>query len=840
MLNNPNARQWLQHLIAIAVFLAITLIYFSPLLEGKKIGQYDIANWQGMSKEVVDYREKHHSEPLWTNSMFGGMPAYQISVEYKANLAQYVDKILMLGLPDDAGYAFLFFLGFYFLLVVLGVDKRVAVFGAIAFGFSSYFFIFIETGHNSKVHAIGYMAPVMAGVIMCYRKNILAGAAVAAVALSLEIYANHLQITYYLMLLIMVYVVTEIYRTVKEKSWGRFFKASAALLFAVVFGVLTNITNLWATYEYGKYSTRGPSDLTITDAKNRTSGLDKDYAMDWSYGISESLTLIIPDAKGGASGRIGNEHREALNSVPGDMKQVIAGQDEYWGDQAFTAGPAYAGAIACLLFFAGLIFVRGPLRWWLLGGTVLSLFLAWGKNFMPFSEFFLDYVPGYNKFRAVSTTIIVADFCIPLLAALALDNIIKNPNIINESKNKIKWLVGGLFVFVILITAIPSMTGLRKTDEFDKMLAAIKQGQPDIPEKQIVNYLDSMLPQLEVVRESIFRADAVRTLLFMLVAAALVWAFWKFKFDKKYFIFGMILLVLLDMWPVARRYLDKKDFVSAAKAERPFEMTKSDQMILNLEPKHTYRVLNIAANTFNDASTSYYHQSLGGYHGAKLKRYKELIDYYLAPATSHIQDRMQANDVSVRQYVENHPVLNMLNAKYIIYSPEGGIMRNDKALGNAWLVDEYRLVANADSEILSLQKINPKVTAVIDKKFSDELKGLSIVADSSGKITLDSYEPNDLVYTSNAASERLAVFSEIYYDKGWNAYVDGKLTPHFRADYVLRAMRVPAGSHKIEFKFEPKAYETGEKISFTSSLILLLTCAGVVLLEIRKRQKKTA
>ena len=459
---------------------------------------------------------------------------------------------------------------------------------------------------------------------------------------------------------------------------------------------------------------------------------------------------------------------------------------------------------------------------------------------MPLTEFFLDHVPGYNKFRAVSTMIIVADFCIPLLAALALDNIVKNPNIISESKNKIKWVIGGFFVLVILITVIPSATGLRKTDEFEKTLSDFKRARPDIPEQQIVNYLDGMMPQLDTVRESIFRADAIRTLLLMLVAAGFIWAFWKFKFDKRFFIIGMILLVLLDMWTVARRYLDKKDFISAAKAERPFEITKSDEMIKNLEPKHTYRVLNVAANTFNDASTSYYHQSLGGYHGAKLKRYKELIDYYLAPATSRIQSMMQANDMGVRQYVENHPVLNMLNAKYIIYSPDGGIMRNDRALGNAWFVDEYQLVANADSEILSLQRINPKVTAVVDKKFSDDLKGFSITPDSSRKITLDSYEPNDLVYTSNATSEQLAVFSEIYYDKGWNAYVDGKLTPYVRADYVLRTMRVPAGNHKIEFKFEPKSYVSGEKISFASSLILILSCAGAAFLEIKKRKKKAA
>ena len=836
-----NTRQWLQHLIAIAIFLAVTCLYFMPLFEGKKIGQYDIANWQGMSKEVVDFREKYNAEPLWTNSMFGGMPAYQISVVYKANIAKYLDKIIMLGLPTDAGYAFLFFAGFYFLLITLGVNKWVAVFGAFAFGFSSYFFIFIETGHTSKVHAIGYMAPVMAGVIMCFRKNILAGAVIAGLALSLELYANHLQITYYLMLLILVYVITEIYRTIKEKQWGNFLKASSALLVAVVFAVLSNITNLWATYEYGKYSTRGPSDLTITDAKNRTSGLDKDYAVDWSYGISESLTLLIPDAKGGASGRIVNEHRDALNSVSSnDLKQVIGNQDQYWGDQAFTAGPAYAGAVACLLFIAGLIFVRGQLRWWLLGGTLLSLLLAWGKNFMPLTEFFLDYVPGYNKFRAVSTMIIVAEFCIPLLAALALDNIFKNPDIIGTARKNVKWVIGGLFLFVLLMTAFPSITSLQKTNEYDKTLNAIKQGQPNIPEQQIIGFLDDMMPELEMVRTEIFRADAVRTLLFMLVAAGLIWAFWKFKFDRRFFIAGMILLVLIDMLTVARRYLDKKDFISAGKVETPFEMTRSDQTIKQLEPRPTYRVLNVAANTFNDASTSYYHHSIGGYHGAKLKRYKELIDYYLGPATSYIQSRLEAKDEGVRAYIENNPVLNMLNSKYIIYSQEGGIIRNDKALGNAWFVNEFNLVANADSELLALRNIHPAVTAIIDKKFSDELKGLNLSAEGAGKITLDSYEPNNLVYSSNAGSEQLAVFSEIYYVKGWNAYVDGKLTPHFRADFVLRAMRVPAGNHKIEFKFEPEVYGTGEKISFASSLILLLASAAVAFLELRKKKQGKA
>ena len=841
MLSNPKVRQWLYHLAAVAVLVAVTLMYFYPMLEGKKIKQYDIANWQGMSKEIVDFREKHHSEPLWTNSMFGGMPAYQISVLYKANVAQYIDKILTLGLPGDSGYAFLLFAGFYFLLVTLGVDKRVAVFGALAFGFSSYFFIFIEAGHSTKVRAIAYMAPVVAGVIMCYRKNILIGAAVAAVALSLELYSNHLQITYYLMLLIMIYVLTEIYRTVKEKLWGNFIKASSALLLAVVLAVFSNLTNLWATYEYGKYSTRGPSDLTMTDASNRTSGLDKDYAVDWSYGIGESLTLMIPDAKGGASGAIGNRHSEVLSAVSNpDLRNVVAQQDEYWGDQMFTAGPAYAGAIACLLFFAGLIFVRGPIRWWLAGATLLSLMLAWGKHFMPLTEFFLDYVPGYNKFRAVSTTIIVTEFCIALMAALALDSIVKNPNIISESRKKVKWVIGGLMAFVIILTLAPSVTSLQKTDEFNKNLEEIKRGRPDIPEKQIVNFLDGMMPELEAVRTKIFREDALRTLLLMVVVIALTWAFWKFKFDKRIFIGGMILLVLIDMWPVDRRYLDKKDFVAASRVKTPFEMSQSDQMIKELEPNHAYRVLNVSADTYNDASTSYYHQSIGGYHGAKLKRYKELVDYYLAPATGYIRGRIDANDMQVRQYIENHPVLNMLNTKYIIYRREGGIMRNDRALGNAWFVQEFKLVANADSEITSLAKFNPGMTAIIDNKFSNQVQGLNLSPEGAGKITLESYEPNHLVYTSNAGTEQLAVFSEIYYDKGWNAYVDGNLTPHFRADFVLRAMRVPAGNHKIEFKFEPKVYDTGEKISFASSLVLVLACAGIAFVEIRRRNTKTA
>lgn len=836
---NQNLRQSLQHLIAVAVFLVVTLLYFSPLLEGKKLRQDDISRWKGMSKEIEDFRERKNSEPLWTNSMFGGMPAYQISVIYASNLVRHVDKIITLGLPDTAASVFLYFIGFYFLLITLGVDKRVAVLGAFGFGFSAYFFVILEAGHTSKAHAIGLMAPVMAGIIMCYRKKILAGAVITSLALALELYANHLQITYYLMMMILIFIITEIIRTAKEKSWNNFIRASAALAVAVVFAVLCNITSLWATYEYGKYSTRGPSDLTITDAENRTSGLDKDYATEWSYGISESLSLLIPDAKGGFSGAIGNNNKEVLQKVDAQYRQMIAGADQYWGDQMFLLGPDYSGAIIMLLFFLGIVLIKGQLRWWILSATILSMMLAWGKNFMPLTDFFLDYVPGYNKFRAVSMTMVIAMFCIPLLAALALDNIFKNPNVIDEMKKKVRWVAGGLIGFVLLVTIFPGVTGLQKENEYDKTFAAIKQNEPGVTDKQISDYLDQLLPQMEKVRHDIFQADALRTLLFLLIAAAFIWMHFKFKFDKKYFAAGMIVLLLLDMWTVNKRYLNDSKFISKVRAEVPFTMTQSDQLIKQIEKTPAYRVLNVSVDAFQDASTSYFHHSIGGYHGAKMKRYKELIDYHLSPAVQSLRQRISRRDSLLTTQLQVHPALNMLNAKYIIYSEEGGVLRNPNALGNAWFVNEYKLVANADSEITALGNFNPATTAFVDKRFADVLNGLTSPYDTSKVISLTSYEPNHLVYQSKTTSEQLAVFSEIYYDKGWNAYVDGKLAPHVRCNYVLRGMRVPAGDHKIEFKFEPVVYGTGEKISLSASALILLAVAGIGFMEWRKKTIST-
>ena len=760
--------------------------------------------------------------------MFGGMPAYQISVVYKSNLIQYVDKVLMLGLPDTAGYVFLYFIGFYFLLITLGVERWVAVFGALGFGFSSFFFVIIEAGHTSQAHAVGYMAPVMAGIIMTYRKKILAGAALTALALALELYANHVQITYYLFLMVVVFLVAEIIRTAKTKTWKSFIRASAALGAAALLAMLCNITNLWATYEYGKYSTRGPSELTMTDSKNRTTGLDKDYATEWSYGIDETLSLLIPDAKGGFSGVMGNYHKDELQKVDPQFRQQVASMDQYWGDQLFLLGPDYAGAIIVLLFFLGMVLINGGFRWWIVAAALLSMMLAWGRNFMTLTDFFLDHVPGYNKFRSVSMAMVVAEFCIPLLAALALDKVFKNPNVLDEMKKKVRWVAVGVIGFVLLVTLAPGITGLQKENEYEKISQAIKQNQPEVSDKQISDYLDQLMPHVEEARTAIFRADAMRTLFFMIVAALLIWCYFRFKFDKKYFAVGMIVLLLFDMWTVDKRYLNNDKFISKARYDVPFQMTQSDQIIKQLDPKSTARVLNLTVDVFQDASTSYFHHSIGGYHGAKMKRYKELIDYHLSPAVRFISQQISKHDSTLTTKLQVMPVLNMLNAKYFIVGDDGGVLLNPKALGNAWFVNEYKLVANADSEITALGNFNPAETAIVDKRFSDQLNGFTPHTDSTQTITLTSYEPNYLVYQSKATSEQLAVFSEIYYDKGWNAYVDGKLTPHFRCNYVLRAMRVPAGEHKIEFKFEPSVFNSGEKISLAASALLLLMVAGVV------------
>jgi len=800
-MKNISFKQVLPYFIAIVVFVVITLAYFSPLLEGKKLKQSDITQWKGMSKEIADFRESTGEEALWTNSMFGGMPAYQISVEYKGNALRHLDRLMQLYLPQPAGMVFLYMIGFFILLLVLKVDKWLAIAGAIAFAFSSYLFIIFEAGHNSKAHAIGYMAPVLAGIILTYRGRYLAGGIMAAIFLSLELLTNHLQITYYLMMTAGVYVIAELVSSIKEKQFSRFGKATGVLVLASILAVATNITSIWATYEYGKETIRGKTELT-TEKSNRTSGLDKDYATGWSYGKLETFTMLIPNFNGGSSQGALTESSNTYKALQNNnidnnqAKNAIKAMPLYWGSQPGVAGPVYIGSIIMFLFVFALFVADNRYKWWLLAATLLSILLAWGKNFPDFTDFFLNYVPGYNKFRAVSMTLVIAELCIPLLAILGLQKAF------SAGMDK-KKLIKHLYYSVGIVGGISLFFALAGSSIFDFISPSDEQYKSYYP--------DWLIAAIQLDRASLLSADAFRSLVFILLAGAAIWAVLNNVIKNPVYFYSILaLLIIIDMWTVNRRYLNDESFVRKSVAAVPFQPTTTDQLIMK-DKDPNFRVFNqTVGNPFSDASTSYFHKSLGGYHGAKLRRYQELIENHLAKG--------------------NMNVYNMLNTKYFIVSDKNGgapqMQINMQALGNAWFVNDARVVNNADEEINALTDFIPGETAIYDKRFEDQVKGHLITKDTLASISLTEYKPNHLTYKSQASREQLAVFSEIYYDKGWNAYIDGKQSPYFRANYVLRAMIVPAGNHTIEFKFEPKVYSTGEKISYASSILLVLLALG--------------
>jgi hypothetical protein len=817
-------KQTIPYLSAILLFLVITMIYFSPLLEGKRIFQSDIVHFMGGSKEIVDYRAQSGKEPLWTNAMFSGMPAYQISAKFTGNKLAFLDNIMMLGLPHPANLVFLYFIGFFILLLVLKIDPWIAVAGSIGFAFSSFFIIIIDVGHNSQAQAIGYMAPVLAGIILTFRKKYFLGGILTAVFLSLEIKANHPQITYYLMFIALILGVMELIQSIKNKYFVTFLRSVAIISVACIFAVLTNITSLWATYEYGNYTIRGKSELS-TEKENRTSGLDKDYATQYSIGKAETMTLLIPSFYGGASDgslssnsavakvlRENNQSEEVVNQFTNQPVPPL-----YWGNQPWTS-PVYAGAIMVFLFILGLFIVRGAMKWWLLAATIVSILLSWGHNFMPLTDFFLNYVPGYNKFRAVSMILVIAEVCIPILGILALKEFF-NPE--TDRKKLLKPLLiaasisaGICLIFALLPDLFMSFSGPK-----DAMYAKNYQ----LPEWLVQAVRDD--------RKNLLVMDAFRSFLFIILTAGLLLALLFKKIKNQYAFLILIALVLIDMFPVAKRFLNDKSFTSRSKVETPYVPSIADQKILQ-DTTPDFRVLNLTVDLFNDASTSYFHKSIGGYHGAKLRRYQELKDYCIDQEIQQFAHTMNT---------KNTPVLNMLNTRYFIIPDTNKTpfpYINNNALGNAWFVKEFKIVTNPDEEIKALQNFEPRDVAILDKKFENELKNYQPSRDSNDFIKLLSYRPNDLSYLAKSKSNGLAVFSEIYYPKGWNAYVDGKLLPHFRVDYVLRAMVVPAGEHKVEFKFEPNVYYTGEKISLISSvslLILILIFGGVEIWKVAKK-----
>jgi hypothetical protein len=828
MIAKPNMKAFTPYLTAILVFIAITFAYLHPMLDGKKLNMHDIDMHKGMSKEIADFREETGKEPLWTNSMFGGMPAWQISVIYDGNLIRYIKKIITLGMPFPANAVFIYFLGFYILLLVLRVDPWLSMAGALAFGFSSYFFIILGAGHTSKAYAIGYMAPVLAGIILAYRGKYFKGGLLTAIALALELEAGHLQITYYLLLIVLILGLVMLIDAIRFKHLPVFAKATGVLLLAALLAVMTHGTNLYATWEYGKESMRGKP-VIEKNAEDQTKGLDRSYITHWSYGIGETWSLLIPNAKGGATKAIGKNH-PSLEHADRQYREFIAQQNAYWGDQPGTSGPVYTGAVVLFLFILGLFVVKGRYRWILFSATILSILLSWGKNYMGFTDFFLDYVPGYDKFRAVSMILVIADLTIPLLAFLALSEWIKQQEF-SSQKQKFFFiaygLTGGLsLVFYLAPGMFFSFLSQFEFEQFNQMR---RENPAD------GGQIDLFLAQLENVRIHIFKADALRSFFFITLAAALMYLNAKKKLSAIWLTAAFTVIILADMVPIANRYLNSNNFIPARKAENPFQPSAANLSIIK-DTDPSYRVLDISTSTFNDATASYFHQSIGGYHGAKLQRYQDVIEMHLQPEIGMLMGTLRDNPnlAAINSTLARLEVLNMLNTRYVIFNPASPPISNLYSFGNAWTVDNIRWVETANEEIESLRDSDLMTTAILHREFEDNLEGFSPAMDTTATINLISYQPNHLVYESSTNIPNLVVFSEVWYTKGWKAYINGQETSLIRANYLLRALVVPEGEHLIEMKFEPRVWAVGEKISFAGSLILILLLLGLAVQEIRQ------
>ena len=799
-------RSVLPHLIAVILFILIAFAYFYPVLEGKMLKANDSTVSNINSKEIRDYREEFHKEPLWTNSIFSGMPAYLISTRFPGNLMKYADKVLRI-FKMPVSVLFLSMAGFYFLLLLFGVNQWLSIAGAIAYGFSSFFFQILGAGHNTQAIALAYMAPMIGGIYYAYRYDAIKGALLTAFMLSLEILANHPQITYYAMIILLVFVITEFIFSLKEKSIPKFIKTSAILIVPFILAIGINFGNLYTIYEYGKYSIRGKSDLKI-EHKNVSSGLDRDYITFWSYGIDETMNLLIPDFKGGSSKPFDKDSETVKvlrqNNAGSAANQVM----KYWGTQPGTDGPHYVGAIVIFLFVLGLAVLKGREKWWLLIAAILSIMLAWGKNFMPFTNLFIDYFPGYNKFRAVTMTLVIAQFCIPLLGFLALREYYNGSLSKKEMLKGIKIATGITGGLVLIIFLVPGIAG--------SFLNSYESEYPD--------WLTSAL---KADRKGLLRADSFRSIIFILLAAGSILGYITGKLRKEYSILIITLLITIDLWSAGKRYLNADQFERPSIIQKSFVPSAAD--VILLEDKSYHRVLNLSVSTFNDNSpTSWFHKSIGGYHGAKLKRYQELIDSSIIRELALFQesaDKASSIDDLLPAFNKT-TVLNMLNTRYVIYNPEAPPLINPLAMGNAWFVERPLIVNAANQELAALNTIDPLKEAAIDASFNDQVREPSYPVVPDDTIDLVSYQPNELEYKYSAEGERLVVFSEIYYPAGWKCYIDGKESKYFRTNYVLRGMIVPGGNHQIRFSFEPSSYKIGNKVSFASSILLILITAG--------------
>lgn len=820
----------LPDLIAVALFALLSFVYFFPAdIEGRILFQHDTAAGAGAGQEAAQYYDETGERTRWTNSLFGGMPTYQISPSYDSTQPlTWASKLFQLFLPNYVCLTFIMLAGFYLLLRAFSIPAWLAALGSILWAFSSYFFILISAGHIWKFITLAYIPPTLAGIVLAYRGKLLWGGIVAALFVALQIQSNHVQMSYYFLFVILFFVGAYFEEAWRNKTLKQFFRATAVLVVAALIGVAANLSNLYHTYTYSKETMRGKSELVQTGeaARQASSGLDRDYITQWSYGIGETWTLLIPNFKGGASVPL-SQSETAMEKANPMYSSLYSQLTQYFGDQPMTAGPVYVGAFVLFLFLLGCFIVKGPLKWALIGATLFSIVLSWGKNFMPLTDFFIDYVPMYNKFRAVSSILVIAEFTIPLLAVFALKKILEEPTVLRAN---LKALGISLLLTagVALWYAVPSSGGSYVPAQEAQMLQQAVDGGM-IPASE----LNGILANLGEMRAALVQADALRSFLIIAIGLLLLMLYTTGKLRQSFTMAGIAVLCLVDMWNVNKRYLNDAQFVSKSIQTTTFNKTAADEAILQ-DKTPDYRVLNLASNTFNENNTSYWHKSIGGYHAAKLRRYQELIDHHIAPEMQALYGEVaQAGGQMDSVDASKFRVLNMLNTRYFIF-PAGKQgqtvpIQNPYACGNAWFVNNVQYVDNANQEIDALNNVEPLHTTVVDARFKQALNSAATLqTDSLSDIRLTSYAPNRLTYETENSHDGVAVFSEIYYPDGWHVTIDGKPAELARANYVLRTLYIPAGKHTVEMTFDPTSLHVTEGIAYTAIILLLLgIIAGV-------------
>lgn len=815
---------------AVVLFALISFAYFVPAsLDGRILFQHDASAGRGMGHEQQTYFERTGERTRWTNSVFGGMPTYQTAPSYKSTdaLSKVMDAY-HLWLPENVWYVFAYLLGFYILLRAFDFRQELAVLGSIIWAFSSYFFIIIAAGHIWKVMALAYLPPMIAGLVLAYRGKYLWGFILTALFTAFEVKANHVQMTYYYLFVVLFMVIAYLVQAIKNKQLLHFGKATAVCAAAACLGICMNLSNLYHTWEYSKESMRGKSELVKANTANQTnSGLERDYITQWSYGIGETWTLLIPNAKGGASVPL-SQNETAMKKADPNFIQIYQQIGQYWGEQPGTSGPVYVGAFVLMLFILALFIVKGPMKWALLAATVLSVLLSWGKNFMPLTNFFIDYMPMYAKFRTVASILVIAEFTIPLLAMLGLKKILDTPSILNKQIKYVYISFGLTAGFCLLFALMPSVF-------FSNFVSAQElEAMKSIP----AEYQGQLIANLREMRQAIFTDDCWRSFFIIVIGTFLLLLYRANKLKKSVFVGLVIVLCLVDMWQVNKRYLNDGMFVEKSVRDNPIEMTPTDQQILQTK-ELDYRVLNLATSTFNENETSYFHKSIGGYHPAKLRRYQEMIETYIAPEMEKLMKSIveAQGDMTKLNGDSISPVLNMLNTKFFIMPLQGGQtvpLKNPYAFGNAWFVDKVTYVNNANEELEMVGKLNLRAEAVADKKFRDVL-GSSCEQDHHAQVTLKTYEPNQLTYEVESAKGGVLVFSENYYPE-WTATVDGKEVPVGRVNYILRAIQVKPGKHQVVLSFFPKSVDRTETVAYIAFALLVICILLGIGLEIRQRK----